>query len=223
VAGNIFGKGGTYTTECIRCSNSATYRIIGNRFDGVRNSCIKMNAGNVMFAFNQLSSPCQAGTSNYGVQIGSSNNAVIGNTFDTVAGAIVYAYAIGESGGPFSNNRISGNYLLAGTSGTILQNAASSNQIDDNPGYNPVGKIGSPPAVPASASAATNTTGVDCFVFVTCGAGVSVSAISVGGQAYPNPGTVSAATTSTAIRVPAGQTITLTYAGGTPTWAWFGD
>jgi len=222
VAGNIFGKGGTYTTECIRCSNSATYRIIGNRFDGVRNTAAKMNAGNCMFAFNQLSSPNQVGLG-FGIQIGSNNNAVIGNTFDTVAGAIVYAYAIGESGGPFTGNRISGNYLLAGTSGTILQNAGSSNQIDDNPGYNPVGKIGSPPSVPASGSSAANTTGVDCFVFVTCGAGVSVSAVSVGGQAYPNPGTVSAATTSTAIRVPAGQTITLTYAGGTPTWTWFGD
>jgi hypothetical protein len=222
VAGNIFGKGGTYTTEAIRCSNSAPYRIIGNRFDGVRNAAIKMNAGNAMFAYNQLSSPNQVGLG-FGVQIGSSNNAVIGNTFDTVAGAIAYSYAIGEAGGPFTGNRISGNYLLAGTSGTISQNAGSANQIDHNPGYNPVGKIGSPPAVPASGSAATNTTGVDCFVFVTCGAGVSVSAISVGGQAYPNPGTVSASATSTAIRVPAGQTITLTYAGGTPTWTWFGD
>jgi len=222
VAGNIFGKGGTYTTEAIRCSNSAPYRIIGNRFDGVRNTAAKMNAGNCMFAFNQLSSPNQVGLG-FGIQVGSSNNAIIGNTFDTVAGAIAYSYAIGESGGPFTGNRISGNYLLAGTSGTILQNAGSANQIDDNAGYNPVGKVGSPPSVPASGSAATNTTGADCFVFVTCAAGVSVSAISVGGQAYPNPGTVSAATTSTAIRVPAGQTITLTYAGGTPTWTWFGD
>lgn len=67
------------------------------------------------------------------------------------------------------------------------------------------------PTVPASTTAQTNTFGVDCSVFVTGG---TVTAVAIGGTAT--------GLTSGAFRVPAGQTITLTYSAA-PTWTWFGD
>lgn len=79
-----------------------------------------------------------------------------------------------------------------------------------NVGYNPVGSLAAP-AVPASGTAQTNTLGVDATVFVTGG---TVSAVAIGGT---NTGL-----TSGTFRVPAGQTITLTYSVA-PTWTWFGD
>jgi hypothetical protein len=66
------------------------------------------------------------------------------------------------------------------------------------------------PAVPASTVAATNT--YPHAVFVTLRGG-TVTAVSVGGVA------LSAFTSS--VLVPAGATITLTYAVA-PTWTWFG-
>ena len=87
---------------------------------------------------------------------------------------------------------------------------------------NPFGYIGSPPAVPTSTRAATNTVGTDATVYVTAGA-ASITAISIGGKQLPIAH-VTAGTTSPAIRVPAGQTIGLTYgSGAAPTWEWFGD
>lgn len=124
VAGNVFGKGGTYTTEAIRCSNSGPCRMIGNRFDQVRYQAVTLNGGNHMFAFNQLGTPSEIGTTN-AIQIGSSNNVVIGNVMDTTAGAAHHTYAIAESGGPFTGNVLALNRLITGSSGTILTTAGS--------------------------------------------------------------------------------------------------
>lgn len=78
-------------------------------------------------------------------------------------------------------------------------------------GYNPRGGSVTQPAVAASGTAVTNNTGVDCTVFVNGG---TVSAIAIGGTAT--------GLTSGSFRVPAGQTITLSYSVA-PTWTWFGD
>ena len=80
-----------------------------------------------------------------------------------------------------------------------------------NPGYNPVGHAVAQPVVPSTTVAATNTTNVDCTVFVNGG---TVTVVAIGGS---TTGQVAGA-----FRVPAGQTITLTYSIA-PTWQWFGD
>lgn len=86
-------------------------------------------------------------------------------------------------------------------------------------GINPKG-ITSSPTVPASTVALTNKTGFDCMVIVYTGGGVTVSGVSIGAQAT---GIACGASSQTVpIWMPVGQSITLTYAGGTPTWGWFG-
>lgn len=213
VAGNVFGKGGTYTTEAIRCSNSGPCRIIGNRFDQVRNQAVVLNAGNHEFVFNALGSPGSAITGVPAIQLGSSNNRVVGNSFDTTAGGSNYTYAVAESGGPFSNNIIADNDLIAGTSGLINLNSTSTDRVHHNPPYNPVGFGVAQPAVPASTTNVTNTSGVDCTVHIIGG---TISAITIGGTA------TGLTSTPATVRVPAGQTINITYTVA-PTWKWFGD
>lgn len=81
-------------------------------------------------------------------------------------------------------------------------------------GFNPVGHamgVGGQPSVPASGTALGNDSLTDCTVIISGG---TVSAIAVGGTAT--------GLTSGSFRVPAGQTITLTYTVA-PTWQWFGD
>ncbi|HET9690994.1 MAG TPA: glycosyl hydrolase family 28-related protein [Acidimicrobiales bacterium] len=88
---------------------------------------------------------------------------------------------------------------------------SSQSRVAATTGWNPVGHAVTQPAVPASGTPQTNSTGVDCTVFV---AGGVVSAVAIGGTAT--------GATSGAFRVPAGQNITLTYTTA-PTWQWFGD
>ena len=133
-------------------------------------------------------------------------------------GAIHYTYCISESGGPFSNNTIVGNNLLSGTTGYISQNATSTNQIAKNPGYNPVGFAVTQPAVPASTVNATNNSGVDCMVHI---AGGTLTVVTVGGTATGITQQAAAGSVHT-VRVPAGQTINITYTVA-PTWKWYGD
>lgn len=79
-----------------------------------------------------------------------------------------------------------------------------------NSGYNPLGSLAAP-GVPASGTAQQNDRTVDCMVLVTGG---TVSNVALGG--------VNTGQTSGWFRVPALQTITLTYTVA-PTWAWYGD
>lgn len=105
-----------------------------------------------------------------------------------------------------------GNYpnLYIGNNVASLGISRQTGIFKNNLGYNPVGHLSSP-SVPASTVAYTNAFGVDCAVFVTGG---TVSAIAIGGT--------STGLTSGSFRVPANQTITLTYTVA-PTWTWFGD
>lgn len=79
------------------------------------------------------------------------------------------------------------------------------------------GHVASPPAVPASGSAATLVY-LNAQVVIHTGAGVTVSAVTIDGTAT---GLTMAASSSLAVQVPSGKTIALTYAGGTPTWDWW--
>lgn len=137
VAGNVFGKGGSYTTEAIRLSNNGTCRIIGNRFDGVRYQAITINAPNHLIIGNQFSSPSSTGLG-IGLQIGSNNNSIIGNEWDSESLGLTYTYAIGESGGPFTGNLVVGNIILPGTTGSVNFNAASIPLLSDNTNTNPI-------------------------------------------------------------------------------------
>jgi hypothetical protein len=107
---------------------------------------------------------------------------------------------------------ITGNDLRSAVS-TALTVSGTGNKIAQNIGYNPSGKWAGQPAVPASTVAATNTSNVDQQVFVNGG---TVSAVAIGGVA------TGIGATGRDFRVPAGQTITLTYSVA-PTWTWFGD
>lgn len=211
VAGNVFGKGGTYSTPAIRAENSGPCRIIGNRFDQVRAQAAVLNAGNHELIGNALGSPGSAATGVPGIQLGSSNNRVIGNSYDTTAGGSSYTFAVAEAGGPFTGNIIADNLLIAGTSGLISLNATSTTKTHHNFPYNPLGHAMTQPAVPASTTPITNTFGVDAEVHI---AGGTVTVIAVGG--------VATGLTAGTVRVPVGQTITLTYSVA-PTWQWFGD
>jgi len=210
VIGNVFGKSGTYTTEAIRISNSGPNRIIGNRFDQCRYQAINCQSGNTLIEGNQIGNAGSANAGSPAIQLGASNTSIIGNIFDTSNGAAQYTYCVREPGGPYSGNIISNNNFTAGTSGVISQNAGSTNKIANNIGYNPVGPLG-PPSVPSSTTAYTNKYGVDATVFVTGG---TVTVVAIGGT--------TTGATSGPFRVPAGQTITLTYSSA-PTWTWFGD
>lgn len=215
IAGNVFGNGGTYTSPAILCSNSGPCRIIGNRFDQVRKQAVTLNGGNHMFAFNQLGTLVSVAGATPGIQVGSSNNVIIGNKFDNTAGAVGYNYAIAEIGGPFSNNIISGNNLLTGSSGFISLNATSTDRVFGNSGYNPVGNV-TAPAIPASTTAYTNNFGVDATVHIIGG---TVTVIAIGGVATGLTNSAAGVT----VRVPAGSTITLTYSVVPTSWSWFLD
>jgi hypothetical protein len=117
----------------------------------------------------------------------------------------------------FVNCHFSGNngatYIDGSVTGTYAQSRCS--------GVNPVGKLASPPNVGLTTAAVTNTTGVDCNVYVTVSASGGATSISVGGNATGITSSTASAVLGP-VRVPVGQTIALTYTNA-PTWVWFGD
>lgn len=75
------------------------------------------------------------------------------------------------------------------------------------------------PAVPGSTTPQQNTAWRDASIVVHTGSGVTVSAIAVDGV---TTGLTMAASSSVTLPLtPAGKNVTLTYAGGTPTWDWW--
>lgn len=82
--------------------------------------------------------------------------------------------------------------------------------------FQPLGVVGTPPAVPLNNTAFTNDFWRDAVVIITSG-GAAVTAIAIDGQA-----TGLTLSTSGSVTVPVrnGGTITLTYASTAPTWQW---
>lgn len=211
IAGNVFGNSGSYTSEAIRLANSGPSKVIGNRFDQVHAEAIRCTSGNQIIVGNQIGNPGSTVAGKSGILLGSTNNVVTGNKFDVTNGAAAFAYCVSEPSAQ-SNNAIVGNSFVAGLSGMVSLNAASTGDVvADNLGFNPVGHAVAQPAVPASTVAQVNNTGVHCMVYVTGG---TVTAITVGG--------VATGLTAGAFRVPAGQSIAITYSAA-PTWQWYGD
>ena len=89
--------------------------------------------------------------------------------------------------------------------------------INDRLGH---GHWGSPPSLTGNSGVAIqNTAWRDASIVVHTGVGVTVSAISVDGT---STGLTMAASSSLALPVvPSGKNVTLTFAGGTPTWDWW--
>jgi hypothetical protein len=131
--------------------------------------------------------------------------------------------AYGQKTG-FSNVLIEGNNVTGNKVAGILNSASapfSGFVIRNNAGYNPIGGI-TAPAFPASATALINDTGYDATVYITSGTNpisIAIGDTPVAGLFIPGGGALSGP-----IRLPANQTITLTYMpGGTPTWQWIAD
>jgi hypothetical protein len=222
VQGNVFGSGGTYTTPAIRCENSGPTRIIGNRFDQVRNQAVVLNGGNHEFIGNILTGVSSVAGSP-GIQLGSSNNRVIGNSFDITAGSNTWTNCVAESGGPFSDNLIADNALLAGSAAVIVLNATSTARVHHNKGWNPVGNVAAP-TFPATTVAATNNTGLDVTAYITNGTSAitQVQIAGVGGS-FVNTNLNIVASGWGVVRIPAGAQVKFTYAAGAPAWTWFAD
>lgn len=94
--------------------------------------------------------------------------------------------------------------------------------IRNNFGYNPIGNMPSPAFPAPSDGPLENATGIDATIYITSGSSpitVSINGVPVSALTVPAGGQV-----SNPIRLPANQTITLSYAaGGTPFWQWIGD
>ncbi|MBA8925913.1 hypothetical protein BC739_003112 [Kutzneria viridogrisea] len=114
------------------------------------------------------------------------------------------------STGTLSACQIEGNDVLGNLSGTFLFDTAPSGgyYVRWNSNYNPRGIV-TPPSVPASGVATSNTFGADATVFVTGGA---VTSIAVNSTAT--------GLTSGAIPLGPNASITITYSSA-PSWQWY--
>lgn len=198
-------------------------RIIGNMFDGVGNHNVRLNGARNVVEGNTFSQIGVGSSSNTidGVWVDNvSENVIVGNVFHADGGGGARS-GVNLTSGPATSTLIGHNFFSTanGSFGTAAINlgTGTGHSISGNKGYNPVGKFGSQPSVQSSTSPYTNSFGVDATVHVT--AGTAATTVAVGGQ------TALALTASAqgTFRVPANQTITLTYASGSPTWVWFGD
>lgn len=220
VLDNLFENNGSYTTPAVQVDNSGPVRIIGNRFDHVRNQAIQTNAPNTIITGNQIG---RAGTANPGtlpaidIAGGATGGRalIVGNTIHQDGVANTYTFCVREAGPAGFASTVADNWLETGSAGFVSFAASSLSKAHHNVGLNPVGNFG-PPAVPASGTALINPAGVDVMIVIdTVG---TLTDILIGGTSL---GVVPI--TAMTIRLPAGQTITLTYAGAAPTWKWFGD
>lgn len=214
-----FGTSGTYTGECIKCTNSNSCAIIGCLFDGINGTAIYLPAGGHIFANNVLQNP-NSTTAGPIIKLASSGNIVTGNI---VQGTGSWTYCVQESGGPYTGNIIADNHFVAGSSGTISLNATSTARVHDNIGYNPVGQV-TAPAFPATTVGVTNNTGVSAMAYIANGTG-AITVVQIAGQngTYNTTGLQIAASGFASVRIPSGGSVKFTYASGTPTWTWFGD
>lgn len=180
---------------------------------------------------NCLGYGCGTGTVPYAFLVNTGNNkncsAVRFVECSAFATPGAYAVVITKTGtGTVSDIEFEDCNFVTGTTGVVNDTVSGTNtsvvRYRYCKGINPKGNLaGATPAVPASTVALPNNTGYDCTVIVFTGVGVTVSAIAIGGTATGY--SLAASSTSVPLRIPAGQTITLTYAGGTPTWSFFGE
>lgn len=119
-----------------------------------------------------------------------------------------YAYVTQAGGAIFTRQQAAGAPSQFGKNLILAANPTSTGA--NPPGANTTAGFAQP-AVPSSTTAYRNAFGVDCTVYI---AGGTVTAIIVGNTAT--------GLTSGAFRVPAYQTISITYSVA-PTWVWYGE
>jgi hypothetical protein len=123
----------------------------------------------------------------------------------------------------FANVTIEGNDVAGNKDTGILNNASpySGFIIRNNLGFNPVGQVTAPDFPTAGAGPLINNTGYDVSVYITAGSqpiSIAVNGVSLAGV------TVAPKGVSGPIRLPANQSITLTYvSGGSPSWQWIAE
>jgi hypothetical protein len=74
------------------------------------------------------------------------------------------------------------------------------------------------PAVPATTVAVTNTTGLDCIIYIASG-GAAVTVIKINNVATGLQ-LLAATTSAVTLYLPAGSNVSMTYASTAPTWVW---
>ena len=105
-----------------------------------------------------------------------------------------------------------------GTGAMSDSSPSATKMVNDNPGLNPMAIV--TPAVPATTVAASNTTGSDLMVYIVTDGATTVTVIAINGT---TTGMTMPVSSQKSMLLPSGGTITLTYAGGTPTWTWIGS
>lgn len=214
VINNVFGSGTGTTNEVVLTTNIEN-TLVGNYFPSNASSGTTLhNAANTNTVTGNVFESPVGGSAGPAI-IPGTDDVYTGNIFKNAGAAMTYAISNNVAGVV-----ISGNQLVAGTSG-VVNNQGNAWRVSGSQGYNPVGKIAAPPGVAGSGSPVTNTTGVDCMVIVTCNATPNATSISIGGNATGITSVLASAVLSP-VRVPSGQTITLTYTNA-PTWTWWGD
>jgi len=246
----VLSQAATATTTGVTLTiGSAASVFLVNAATGFRcrNSDIRNSGSNASFL--STGSPSDAvveGNNIWDIQSGSYFANLIGwtgfkarrNTLYPLAGQAANAKGVRiASDSPYAvfeqNDFTAITNTLANKMNNLFVTAAGAAIIRNNPGLNPrnmgstTGGVTSP-SVPSSGINTTNITGYDCEVYVSCGAGVTVSAIKKGGNDGASTSgtatglTIAANTIAFVGVVEAGQTIALTYGGGTPSWTWIG-
>lgn len=199
----VLGVSFDYCDTSVVCAFAGRNHIIGCQFD----------RGWTRFIYLESAASCVVTGNFFGVRSGAGPEAIrvdganndksviTGNSVQTASGwpLFVQEYASTAGVNTYADND------TGGLSITLKTGIARGNH-----GYNPIGSIAAP-AIPATTVAYTNAFGVDATVHVTGG---TVTAIAIGG--------VATGLTAGSFRIPAGQTITLTYSVA-PTWTWYGD
>jgi hypothetical protein len=207
------------------CMQGIQSSAVNNIFDGGGGHCIRVTRDNVLIEGNLFysigSNQVASGNAKAGVYVatgGVSNTRIIGNGFEPCNSGAGFADSAVFLDGSSKNSLVTNNDMAINQSNGSWVNGpvhttgslGTGNVIRNNPGFNPVGSQ-TPPAIPSSTVALTNPFPYDMTVFITGG---TVTVIAIGGT--------STGLTSGAFRVPANQTIKLTYSVA-PTWTWFAD
>lgn len=207
VRGCNFGTSGSYTQECVLVDNAEASTFVNNLWDTPHGTALKVGGGgHVVMTGNIISHPGHT-TAAPAIALNTGGNVISGNRIEFADANMTYSV---QEFGAQVGNIITNNQLMAGTSGTLGLNSASTARVAGNQGYNPVGLL-SAPVLPTSGSAQLNMFGVDATVYLT---GSSIASVLLGNA--------STGMVTGQFRVPSAQTITVNYTG-TPLWRWFGD
>lgn len=198
-----YGLAAVYNATFNSCQSTV---INGNVFEGGKSlRTILMAAGvNCAVAGNTFMNAVGSNSQTADFE-GCNGCAITGNTWQytrTAAGTTALTF--------FSNTNTTFIGNSVNTYGITYGGTNTGSVIEGNPTVNPFGHQTSP-SVPSTTVPLTNPFPFHCTVMVSGG---TVTAIAIGGT--------STGLTSGSFRVPANQTITLTYSAA-PSWTWFGD